>query len=117
MSLSKKKLVVIGDTFCDIIALDVRLPSIWGTDTLAREISVVAGGSALNIALHAANYSEFLGSAVTVNFFSAQEQIFRDRSVETLCSTPASMLAKWLSTRNYALVVALSFLVSMTDHL
>ena len=83
MSLSKKKLVVIGDTFCDIIALDVRLPSIWGTDTLAREINVVAGGSALNIALHAANYSEFLGSAVTVNFFSGtgadfQGQVCRD---------------------------------------
>ena len=71
MSPSKKKLVVIGDTFCDIIALDVRLPSTWGTDTLTREIKVVAGGSALNITLHAANYSEFLGSEVTVHFFSS----------------------------------------------
>ena len=79
----QKKLVIIGDVFCDIIALDVKLIDSWGTDTLAKEIKVVAGGSALNIALHGANYSALKNNAVAVNFFSStgadlQGQICRD---------------------------------------
>ena len=83
MSQPTKNLVIIGDIFCDIIALDVTLPDVWGADTLAKEIQVVAGGSALNITLHAANYSALFENAVTVHFFSGtgadiQGQVCRD---------------------------------------
>ena len=65
-----KNLVIIGDVFCDIIALDVKLIDSWGTDTLSKEIRVLAGGSALNIAIHGANYSALFGSHVKIHFFS-----------------------------------------------
>lgn len=60
-----KEIIVIGDIFCDIIATDViNLPAGWGTDTLSKEIKVIAGGTALNITVHGANYSAHLNNGV-----------------------------------------------------
>jgi ribokinase len=78
-----RTIVVIGDTFCDIIAVNAQLIESWGTDTLAKEIRVFAGGSALNIAVHGASFSAQFNKQVNICFLSStgadfQGQICRD---------------------------------------
>jgi sugar/nucleoside kinase (ribokinase family) len=78
-----KEIIIIGDIYCDMIALGVKLPDAWGTDTLSKEIKVVAGGSALNITVHAANYSAHLNEIVKLHLLSCtgkdfQGQVCRD---------------------------------------
>jgi sugar/nucleoside kinase (ribokinase family) len=74
-----KEIIVIGDIFCDIIALDVKLPDAWGTDTLSKEIKVVAGGSALNVTVHAANYSAHLNEIVKLHLLSCTGNDFQGK--------------------------------------
>ena len=81
--LNPRTLVILGDTLCDIIAVNVQLIESWGTDTLAEKIRVIAGGSALNIAIHGANFSAQLDKQVDIRFLSCtgvdlQGQICRD---------------------------------------
>jgi sugar/nucleoside kinase (ribokinase family) len=93
-----KDLVIIGDVFCDIIALDVKLIDSWGTDTLSKEIRVLAGGSALNIAVHGANYSVLLGSHVKIRFFSETGNDFQGdvcrRALNHLCIDSSNLNSK-----------------------
>jgi hypothetical protein len=51
-------LTIIGDTFCDVIAVDLNEMPQWGGDSLTK-IQIHAGGSALNITVHGAAYLEY----------------------------------------------------------
>ena len=52
-------LCVLGDSFCDIVATNVgQIPS-WGGDYQCNEIKLIAGGSGLNIVVHAASYYDY----------------------------------------------------------
>lgn len=93
-----KDLVVVGDVFCDIIALGVKLIDTWGTDTLSSDIRVLAGGSALNIAVHGANYSALLGNNVKIRFFSETGTDFQGdvcrRALDHNCIDSSKLNAK-----------------------
>jgi sugar/nucleoside kinase (ribokinase family) len=41
----------------------------WGEDSLCRDISIVAGGSLLNSAVHGANYSSYRQADIQINTF------------------------------------------------
>lgn len=73
MSSFSKSINVLGDIFCDIIASDIhdQLPK-WGEDTLGN-ICILPGGSALNSAIHAATYADYvaLSSTIIIRMFSA----------------------------------------------
>lgn len=53
------KLGIIGDIFCDILCSGITALPAWNSDTLTSSIQFLAGGSALNTAVHAASYLEY----------------------------------------------------------
>jgi sugar/nucleoside kinase (ribokinase family) len=67
---------IIGDSFCDIIAGSMEsLPKLGG-DVLAN-ISLVAGGSGLNSAVHAANYCKYRDVPVSIELVTAVGRDFQ----------------------------------------
>lgn len=65
------RLAVIGDIFLDIVATGVNeLPSKWSTDSLASSISLLPGGSALNLTVQAANYNIINDYKALVSIYS-----------------------------------------------
>jgi len=52
-------LIIIGDVICDVVAVNIANLPHWNTDTLAS-ISLLAGGTGLNNAVHASNYIKWL---------------------------------------------------------
>jgi hypothetical protein len=51
-------LAIVGDIFCDILVANLKEMPQWGQDTLS-EIALLPGGSALNTAIHGANYAHY----------------------------------------------------------
>jgi hypothetical protein len=51
-------LAIVGDIFCDILVANLTEMPQWGQDTLS-EIALLPGGSALNTAIHGANYAQY----------------------------------------------------------
>jgi len=61
---------IIGDSFCDVVAASMEsLPKLGG-DVLAN-ISLVAGGSGINSAIHGANYCSFRELPIDIELVTA----------------------------------------------
>jgi sugar/nucleoside kinase (ribokinase family) len=76
---SKKEIAIIGDIFCDILASGVAKIPEWEADTLSSGITILAGGSALNITVHGANCSSILEEPVKLHFFSCVGDDFQGK--------------------------------------
>lgn len=73
MATFTRSINMLGDIFCDIMASNIndQLPK-WGQDTLGN-VCILPGGSALNSAIHASTYADYLSisSTLVIRMFSA----------------------------------------------
>lgn len=66
-----RRISVIGDIYCDILASNVpRLPG-WGEDITCSKVALMAGGSALNTVVHGANFIQWADLNIENHFYSA----------------------------------------------
>jgi sugar/nucleoside kinase (ribokinase family) len=65
-----KSINMIGDIFVDLLASNINVLPLWGTDTLSK-IKIIPGGSALNASTHATNFVKLKNYPIKVNLFSS----------------------------------------------
>lgn len=63
----ERSFVIIGDIYCDIIATAITEMPKWGEDRRAQAISIMAGGSALNMTVHGAAFLKYRKDLITVS--------------------------------------------------